>query len=176
MAQVSNVILEIGTINVGPERSFPVLPPPPPPDTREYRLVTVRANLNFAPQEIGLSYKLYAALYSTDNPSEDIDSFGGSAPFLLREDAGVTELSNMVKDNRFIVFVPKGYETISVTASTMPISFSKNLLLKTLNEDEDLTIFSFPNPPRTIYLQDELFARVWLTTVGQSAVTHTAIR
>ena len=174
MAQVSNVTLEIGTTNVGPERNFPLIPPPPPPDT-EYRLVTVRANLNFAPQEIGLSFKLYAALYATDNPSDDTDD-AITIPFPFREDAGVTELSNLVKDNRFVVFVPKGYETITVTATTMPISFTRHILLKTLNEDEDLTISSFPNRPRTIYLQDELFARIWLTTVGQSAVTHSAVR
>ena len=173
MAQVTNVILEIGATNVGPERNFPAFPPSPA-DTREYRLVTVRATLNFTPQENGLPFKLYAALYATDNPSEDTDSFAES-PFLFREDAGVTELGNLTRDNRFIVFAPKEYQNITVTATTMPISFSKHLLLKTLNEDEDLTVSNFPNPPRTIYLQDELFARVWLTTVGQSEVTHSAI-
>ena len=48
MAQVSNVTLTIGTKNVGPELSIPGLVPAPP-DTRQYRLVTVSATLNFAP-------------------------------------------------------------------------------------------------------------------------------
>lgn len=173
MAQVSNVTLIIGTANVGPERNFPVLPPPPSPDTREYRLVTVSATLNFTPQEIGLNFKLYAALYATDNSSDDTDILSSSPPFPFYEDAGVTKLDNMVKDSRYFVFVPKEYQDITVSATTMPISFSKHILLDTLNEDIDLKIVF---PPRTIYLQDELFARVWLTTIGQSAITHVGVR
>lgn len=179
MAQVSNVTLGIGTTNVGPELRFPVLAPPLPPsqpDTRQYRLATVDTTLNFTPQEVGFTFKLYAALYATDNPTEDTDSFSSPPPFLFREDAGVTKLDNMVKDSRSFVFVPKEYQEITVSATTMPISFSRHILLDSLNEDTD---FTFGNPVggfRTIYLQDELFARVWLTTVGQSAVTHAAVR
>lgn len=175
MAQVTNVTLGIGTTNVGPEPNRLIISPPPP-DTRQYRLVTVGATLNFTPQEMGLTFKLYAALYATDNPSEDTDSLISPPPALFREDAGVTKLDNMIKDSRFFNFVPKEYQEITVSATTMPVGFSRHIMLDTLNEDTDLT---FGNPVsgfRTIYLQDELFARVWLTTVGQSAVTHVAVR
>ncbi len=176
MATISNVTLTIGTTNVGPESRIQLLVPPPPPDTREYRLVTVGATLNFSPQEIGLTYKLYAALYATDNPSNETDSFGSSAPFLFGEDAGVTKLDNMVKNNRFFLLTPKEYQDVTVNATTIPISFSRNILLDTLNEDTDISFGGPLNGFRTIYLQDELFARVWLTTVGQSAITHIAVR
>jgi hypothetical protein len=175
MAQVSNVTFAIGTTNVGPEQNFPVFPPRPP-DTREYRLVTVGATLNFTPQEIGLVFKLYAALYATDNTSDDTDSFENPTPFLFGEDAGVTKLDNMIKKGRHLVFIPKEYQDITVNAVSMPISFSRHILLNILNEDTDVTFGDPLNGFQTIYLQDELFARVWLTTVGQSATTHVAVR
>ena len=81
----------------------------------------------------------------------------------------------MAQQSRIFYFVPKDYEEIKVTATTMPVSFSRHILMDTLNEDADLVIREFPNF-RTIYIEDELFARVWLTTVGQSAVTHVAVR
>ncbi len=176
MAQVSNVTLTIGTTNVGPEHRIQLTVPPPPPDTREYRLVTVGATLNFTPPEIGLVFKLYAALYATDNSSDDTDSFGSTPPFPFREDAGVTQLYNMVKNERYLLFIPKEYQTITVSATSMPVSFSRHILLDTLNEDADI---KYGNPVegfQTIYLKDELFARVWLTTVGQSAITHVGVR
>lgn len=176
MAQVSNVTLTIGTANVGPEPRIQLAVPPPPPDTRQYRLVTVGAMLNFAPQEVGLIFKLYAALYATDNPRDDTDSFGTTPAFLFGEDAGVTKLDNMVKNSRHFVFVPKEHEDVTVNATTMPISFSRHILLDRLNEDTDVSMGNPIDGFRTIALQDELFARVWLTTVGQSAITHVAVR
>ena len=82
----------------------------------------------------------------------------------------------MAQQSRVVYLIPKEYQEITVSATTMPINFSRHIMMDALNEDTDLT---FGNPVsgfRTIYLQDELFARVWLTTVGQSAVTHVAVR
>jgi hypothetical protein len=174
MATVSNITLEIGTTNVGPERSIPIIGSTPP-DTRQYRLVTVRADLNFTPEEMGLSYRVRAALFATDSTLEDSDDGIGLS---LREDAGVTQLENMVKDNNAIFFLSKEYNTIVVNATVMPQIFTRKILLTKLDEDPKVDFDPGREPerlPHIYFHQDELFARVTVLTVGQSATTHVAL-
>lgn len=167
MAQVTNVKLEIGTADVGSGR----IAISGQSDNTGYRIVTVKTTFKFTECEIGLKYRVYAYLYASDRQGEDLD---GRAPVLwplIGEDTGREQVATLTGSR----FFNSSYIEITVTeAGNRDLSIESRVNYNTLDEDPGF-IPTRRFPPLLKPNDDELFARVLLSAVGESEKTHTAV-
>jgi hypothetical protein len=164
MAQITNLTISIGGLE-SRILGFPVsLGTPATP--QNCRRVTLNFLMTFSPQEVGLTYRLYALLFANDNKPEDTDD--GTYPFIFGEDVGLTKIAELGTNIGWSIF-PKSYINLTVTNVSMPYTISDYVLEKALNEDDLVNIRPMGpgNPPLVYEHKDELLARIILSQVAE---------
>jgi len=165
MAQIQNLTINVGELeNRRLDTSLRLPGQPPAPDVPCHK-VTLNFVMNFSPGEIGLTYRLGAILYANDRQEDDSDE--SSFVFLpLSENGGLTELANLTASAPNHILFPRSFQTIEVTATSMPQEISRYVLADTLNEDPAVDTTGRP-PFRLTPHKDELLARVSLSQVAE---------
>lgn len=172
MAQVINVLLEVGKDDVG---SGELTMPGQPISTSGYREVTIKATFRFTAGEVGLKYRVYAYLYASDRQGEDTDNPNPVVFSFFGEDAGREQIA-VLSDNPFSLLHNSYWEITVDRAGDREYPIKRRISINTLDEDPGFQSPRRPEfPPRLFPYKDELFARVILSTIGESIIRPEAV-